>query len=473
MKKIIFLIVIVIILIGGIFIGYTNNRFIFTLKNNIPIELRSFLKKTIFFPFSHDNKISNLEKENNKLKSKVNDLENQIYLISKLTSSLEDSDKSLPIISEDNILSESEKSYTLKKYLFTGVTPWQYNLRKPVGYITEYEENLIFLSGEGDITYLAKKDLNEQNSSLNLKYIKNNFKEIVQTESKIFKKGRESFRGIMINDNHIYISYYKMIENGCYNISILKSRFNFESLKFEDFFSYDECSKNMSNHSGGKMVKYNNEKFFFTTGDAQLFINAQKDESFFGKLYLISFKSGNYELVAKGMRDTQGAFWYKKNSKLFLTEHGPKGGDEINILSIDELEKKINFGWPISTYGELGPTPIKENKFTSKDENNHTPNGFKEPLFWFKGNSVAPSAIINVDGFKNDFNSDFFMSAMGNVPAPGRRSLHHFKYDKKNNSLIPNDIIHIGERIRDLVYLQKEKKIVMILENSPSIAVLY
>ena len=147
-----------------------------------------------------------------------------------------------------------------------------------------------------------------------------------------------------------------MIETGCYNISILKSRFNFESLKFEDFFSYDVCSKNMSNHSGGKMVRYNNEKFFFTTGDAQLFINAQKDESFFGKLYLINFKSGNYELVAKGMRDTQGAFWYKKNSKLFMTEHGPQGGDEINIISIDELEKKINFGWPIATYGELGPT---------------------------------------------------------------------------------------------------------------------
>ena len=33
----------------------------------------------------------------------------------------------------------------------------------------------------------------------------------------------------------------------------------------------------MSNHSGGKMVKYNDD--FFTTGDAQLFINAQQDDS--------------------------------------------------------------------------------------------------------------------------------------------------------------------------------------------------
>ena len=385
---------------------------------------------------------------------------------------MEKENKILPIISENNILSENKKTYNLKKYLFTAVTPWQYNLRKPVGYITQYENNLIFLSGEGDITYLEDKDITDQKINLNLKYIKSNFREIINPNSKIFKKGRESFRGIMINEDFIYISYYKMIEDGCYNISILKSKFNYEFLKFEDFFSYNECSYDMSNHSGGKMVKYNNENFFFTTGDAQLFINAQKDESFFGKIYLVNFNNGKYKLVAKGTRDTQGAYWYEKDKKLFMTEHGPKGGDEINILSEGEIEKKINFGWPIATYGELGATPIKENKFTSKNKNNHTPNGFKEPLFWFKGNSVAPSAIVNVNGFKNDFKSDFFMSAMGNVPAPGRRALHHFRFDEKKTELIQEDIIPIGERIRDLIYLEKKKMIVMILENSPSLAIL-
>ena len=50
------------------------------------------------------------------------------------------------------------------------------------------------------------------------------------------------------------------------------------------------------------------------------------------------------------------------------------------------------------------------------------------------------------------------MSAMGNVPAPGRRALHHFKYDDQiNNEFSQEDIIPIGERIRDLIYL-KEKK---------------
>lgn len=471
MKKIILFIIILFIIIGSVFIGYTDNRFIFTLKNNIPLEFRIFLKKTLFFPFDQSNRINQLTKEKIILERKVNDLEEQIYYnIKSIGNFTKENDFKLPLIFENTILSKKQKSYKFKKYLFIGVTPWQYNDRKPVGYLTRHNENLILLDGEGNISFFKIDDFD--NNNLKLNFIKNNFRSMVDQNSNIFKKGRESFRGILIDSGNIYVSYYKMIKNGCYNIAILKSSFNYENLNFEDFFSYEECSYNMSNHSGGKMVKYNDESFFFTTGDAQLFINAQKDDSYFGKLYLINFKNGNHKLVAKGMRDTQGAYWDKKNQNLLMTEHGPQGGDEINILSEKELEKNTNFGWPISTYGELGPTPIKENRFTKKTKNNHAPNDFKEPLFFFKENSVAPSAIVNVDNFKNGFESDFFMSTMGNVPAPGRRSIHHFKYDKINNRLTQEDIILIGERIRDLIYLDDKKTIIMILENSPSIAVL-
>ncbi len=475
MPKKILIIFIALVLIGSVFIGYTDNRIIFTLKNNIPLELRAFLKNTIFFPFNHNSRIADLTKKNSRLNSKILDLENQVIYLKELILNPNKENNfiqniDLPIYKEKIILSNNKNTYNFKNFLFATVTPWQYNDRKPVGYLTHHNENIIILDGEGNIGYFNIEDFD--NNNLKLNFIKNNFINLVDKNSKIFKKGRESFRGLLIHNEDIYVSYYKMVKDGCYNIAILKSSFNYENLNFKDFFSYEECSYNMSNHSGGKMVKYNDESFFFTTGDAQLFINAQQDDSYFGKLYLIDFESGKHKLIAKGMRDSQGAYWHKKNQKLLMTEHGPQGGDEINILSENEIEKNTNFGWPISTYGELGPTPIKENKFTAKDINNHTPNGFKEPLFWFKGNSVAPSAIVNVDDFKDGFKNDFFMSAMGNVPAPGRRSLHHFKYDEKNNRLTQEDIIPIGERIRDLIYLGNKKTIVMILENSPSIAIL-
>ena len=64
------------------------------------------------------------------------------------------------------------------------------------------------------------------------------------------------------------------------------------------------------------------------------------------------------------------------------------------------------------------------------------------------------------------------MSAMGNVPAPGRRSIHHLRFDTSYNKLEYPDIIPIRERIRDIINIKMKKKVVMILENSPSLAIL-
>ena len=467
--------IIILIIVGTTFIGYTDNRTIFTIKNYIPTELKNFVKKSVLFPFFHRSEIVDLQKTKDMLTARTSDLEDQVLYLKEYLNDIDlnksqGTSFSLPLLGEKKtILTKNDNTYNLKKYYFVTSTPWQYTGRKPGGYFTKFDNKVFILNGVGVIGFFEKEDLSKD--MLNFQIVKTNFKNIIPSDSDMFKKGRASFRGMIIKDKSIYISYYKRIKKGCYNIGILKAKFNLDYLKFSEFFSFDECSMQMSNHSGAKMVPYDKESFFFTVGDGQLFIKAQDDKSFFGKIFKINYNDSSFKLIAKGMRDTQGAFWDKKSNMLLLTEHGPKGGDEINILRKDELDKNINFGWPIATYGALGPTPIKENKFTVKNTNNHTPNGFKEPAFWFKGKSVAPSAIINVDGFKDNFNRDFFMSAMGNVPAPGRRSLHHFKLDEGTEKLIPIDIIPIGERIRDLIYLKEEKKVILLLENSPSIAV--
>ena len=64
------------------------------------------------------------------------------------------------------------------------------------------------------------------------------------------------------------------------------------------------------------------------------------------------------------------------------------------------------------------------------------------------------------------------MSTLGNLPGPGRRALHHFKFDDDYKKVIFNDIIYLGERVRDMIYLKDYDKVVLILENSPSLAIL-
>ena len=336
-----------------------------------------------------------------------------------------------------------------------------------------YYENLIYsVTGDANLFYF---DLGQnQKDSLTLNVIKSNLKEILKDEN-IFKSGKVSIRGIFIKDEKVYLSFMDQVKKDCYNMSILVSKLDINFLNFEKFFSYDvdECSMNMSNHTGGRIVGFDENSFLFTTGDGQLYAEAQNSDSMWGKLLKINYNGKLEKIVAKGMRDTQGAVYYEKDKVVVMSEHGPTGGDEINALTYDEIvsEKEINFGWPIATYGEIKYITIKENKFTIKDELNHSKNGFKEPIAHYTP-SVAPSHIINVDNFRSDFNKDFFMSTLGNLPGPGRRALHHFKFDDDYKKVIFNDIIYLGERVRDMIYLKDNDKVVLILENSPSLAIL-
>ena len=50
----------------------------------------------------------------------------------------------------------------------------------------------------------------------------------------------------------------------------------------------------------------------------------------------------SYKIIAKGMRDTQGGIYNKKDKVVLMTEHGPTGGDEINSKP-DQFEDYANF----------------------------------------------------------------------------------------------------------------------------------
>ena len=61
---------------------------------------------------------------------------------------------------------------------------------------------------------------------------------------------------------------------------------------------------------------------------------------------------------------------------------------------------------------------------------------------------------------------------MGNVVAEGDHTIHHLRFDKNFKKIIFNDEIKINERIRDLVYDKNNNAVILILGNTPSLAVL-
>ena len=74
--------------------------------------------------------------------------------------------------------------------------------------------------------------------------------------------------------------------------------------------------------------------------------HAQDNNNSLGKIISIDLGTKKYEILSSGHRNVQGLFYDKKNDIIFFTEHGPKGGDEVNYI-----QQNLNYGWPVSSYG--------------------------------------------------------------------------------------------------------------------------
>ena len=74
------------------------------------------------------------------------------------------------------------------------------------------------------------------------------------------------------------------------------------------------------------------DKIYLTIGDYNSWEYVQDDKSIIGKTLEINPNNGEYNLVTKGHRNQQGLAVFSAEEKLLISsEHGPKGGDEINL----------------------------------------------------------------------------------------------------------------------------------------------
>ncbi|MET0047065.1 MAG: PQQ-dependent sugar dehydrogenase [Sedimenticola sp.] len=91
------------------------------------------------------------------------------------------------------------------------------------------------------------------------------------------------------------------------------------------------------------------------------------------------------EIYSYGHRNPQGAILHPQSGRLWIHEHGPQGGDEINVIA-----PAINYGWPVISYGaEYGiGIPV--------GEGTHKP-GMAQPIYYWDP-SIAPSGMMFYTG---------------------------------------------------------------------------
>jgi glucose/arabinose dehydrogenase len=152
------------------------------------------------------------------------------------------------------------------------------------------------------------------------------------------------------------------------------------------------------NHFGCRIVQTPDDNLFLTTGDhfttrdqAQNLANdlgkiirvrpdgsVPPDNPFVGK------PPAKPEIWSYGHRNPQGLALHPTTGKLWEHEHGPRGGDEVNII-----EKGKNYGWPVIGYGiDYSGAKIHEST--------HKP-GMEQPI-WYWVPSIAPSGMAFYTG---------------------------------------------------------------------------
>lgn len=208
------------------------------------------------------------------------------------------------------------------------------------------------------------------------------------------------------------------------------------------------------------MTPFGDDELLFSVGDYGFDGTIHESlselpESMFGKIYRLNKKTGEVAVFAEGLRNSQGMYT-DRDGTVWSTDHGPYGGDELNII-----RKGEHYGWPEVTYGiEYGNQPWPNNPEQGKH------NGFQKPEYvWM--NAIAPTDILRVesqDAFR-DWYGDLLIGSLRD------RSLHRVRI-AEDNRVIYSERIDIGHRIRNMqmlsngsIALMTDGKVLVILED--------
>lgn len=195
-----------------------------------------------------------------------------------------------------------------------------------------------------------------------------------------------------------------------------------------DGFDYREEAQNLGNHLG-KLVRLNMDG------------SVPDDNPFIGR------QNVRPEIFSYGHRNPEGLYYDEASGLLYESEHGPYGGDEVNII-----ERGGNYGWPIATEGINYPgTNISPHE--SLD-------GVRAPInHWTP--SIAPSGITVYRG-------DAFSEFDGDLLVSGLAGRGVFRLDIEDGKMVGDQRLfrELDKRIRDVI-VGDEGELYLLTDHSP------
>jgi glucose/arabinose dehydrogenase len=218
--------------------------------------------------------------------------------------------------------------------------------------------------------------------------------------------------------NRIFYMSYATGDDDANSTAIMKAKLSADGTSISDVSTiYEADKRDTAFHFGGRMQFMADGTLLLSLGDGFRYMNdAQSTENTHGTIVRINpdgsipddnpfvgVEGAKPEVYSYGHRNVQGLFVDPATNTVYAHEHGPKGGDELNIIT-----PGLNYGWPEITYGVNYDGTV----ITKKQE----AEGLEQPYVkWVP--SIAPSGMTLYTGDKYEgWTGDLIIGAM-NGPA--------------------------------------------------------
>ena len=267
----------------------------------------------------------------------------------------------------------------------------------------------------------------------------------IDHELNFFYYGQGGLLDILYEDGYVYVSYSEDREQGRTSTAIARGSYNDNKIVFKNIFRA-EPPINSGYHFGSRII-IKNDFLYASVGERGKGMIAQDVTNHPGSIIRIH-KDGSIpkdnpkfinqpkwlpEVYQIGIRNPQGMYLSPINDKVYISNHGAKGGDFFG-----EVEYAGNYGWKIIGWG--GTNYIG----TQIGDGSPWKPGFTKPL-WTWTPSIAVSNILI-------YNGDLYPEWKGDVLVTSLKYKTLYKLDLENNIVLNQDIIfeNLIGRIRDI-----------------------
>lgn len=259
--------------------------------------------------------------------------------------------------------------------------------------------------------------------------------------------------------------------------SVLKVKFDGKALVDPQVIFEVKPSKSGNQHFGSRIVWKPDDTMLIAIGDGgnpplelngELIRNqAQKLDSQLGKILrikddgsipldnpFVKIAGANPAIWSYGHRNIQGLFADPISQQVWSTEHGSRGGDELNLIEVGK-----NYGWPVVSFSQ---------EYTGGNISNETsrPDMVDPKLVWTP--AIAPSGLLLYRG-------NIFPDWQGNLLAGGLVSKSVIRIKIEGNKAVVQETIPVGQRVRDVrqgkdgfVYILTDEQAGQLIRIEPS-----